>query len=114
MVEDPDAPDPAAPTRTFAHWIVTGLPPTTTSLAGGDDLPDGAVAGANGWGKRRWMGPNPPVGRHRYFFKIYALDVALASPGIKRLDLLSAIKGHILAQGELIGTYEKRTSHGPH
>jgi Raf kinase inhibitor-like YbhB/YbcL family protein len=124
LVDDPDAPDPAAPQRTWVHWIVTGIPPQTRELRGGNSLPDGAVMGTNDWGKRAWGGPNPPIGRHRYFFKVYALDIALASPGITKLELLAAIKRHILAQGELIGTYEKmperrsgkqhpeRTTHG--
>jgi Raf kinase inhibitor-like YbhB/YbcL family protein len=107
LVEDPDAPDPAAPTRTWVHWIVSGIAPTETTLAGGDNLPPGAAQGINDWGQRRWMGPNPPVGRHRYFFRVYALDIALASPNMRKAELLSAMKGHILAEGELIGTYEK-------
>jgi Raf kinase inhibitor-like YbhB/YbcL family protein len=107
MVEDPDAPDPRAPVRTFVHWIVTGIPATPTSFSGGNRLPDGAVPGTNDWGERTWMGPMPPVGRHRYFFKVFALDIALAAPGITKLELLAAMKGHILAQGEVVGTYEK-------
>jgi Raf kinase inhibitor-like YbhB/YbcL family protein len=106
IVEDPDAPNPAAPTTTFTHWIVTGIRPTTTSLPGGR-LPEGAVLGTNDWGNRAWQGPKPPIGRHRYFFKVFALDVALDAPGITREELLGTMKGHILAQGELIGTYEK-------
>lgn len=107
LVEDPDAPNPEAPTTTFTHWIVTGIPATARSLPGGDRLPDGAVAGTNDVGNRGWNGPNPPVGRHRYFFKVYALDVELDAPGIRRLELLGTLKGHVLAEGELIGTYEK-------
>jgi Raf kinase inhibitor-like YbhB/YbcL family protein len=107
IVEDPDAPNPDAPERTFTHWIVTGIPATTTGLRGGNSLPDRAVVGKNDWGKREWGGPNPPVGRHRYFFKVYALDIELDAPNTTRLELLAAMKGHILAQGELIGTYEK-------
>jgi Raf kinase inhibitor-like YbhB/YbcL family protein len=126
LVDDPDAPNPAAPQRTWVHWIVTGIPATTTSLPGGDWLPEGAAVGTNDWGERIWMGPLPPVGRHRYFFKIYALDIALQAPGITKLELLAAMKGHILAEGVLIGTYEKaherrsaeqgeeRTPHGRH
>ena len=106
IVDDPDAPDPAAPQRTWVHWVVTGIPATTTSLTSGS-LPHGAVQGTNDWGKRAWGGPNPPIGRHRYFFKIYALDIPLSSPGISKLELLAAMKGHVLAQGELVGTYEK-------
>lgn len=125
IVEDPDAPDPRAPTRTWTHWIVTGLAPSTTELDG--TLPAGAMMGKNDWGNRAWGGPNPPIGRHRYFFKVYALDINLDRPGLTRQELLAAIKGHILAQGELIGTYEKpaarrslakegaeRTKHGRH
>ena len=124
LVDDPDAPDPAAPQRTWTHWIVTGIPATVTSLRGGNALPEGASLGTNDWGKRAWGGPCPPIGRHRYFFKVYALDIALDAPGISRLELLAAMKGHIVAQGELIGTYEKmrekrsaakgpeRTTHG--
>ena len=107
LVEDPDAPDPAAPKRTWVHWIVTGIPASVMSLGGDSDLPAGAVQGINDWGQRRWMGPNPPVGRHRYFFRVYALDIALGSTQMRKAELLSAIKGHILAQGELIGTYKK-------
>jgi Raf kinase inhibitor-like YbhB/YbcL family protein len=93
-----------------------------TSLAGGA-LPERAKQGTNDWGRRGWNGPCPPIGRHRYFFRVYALDIVLDAPGITKIELLAAIKGHILAQGELIGTYEKihdkrsakrdrRTSHG--
>jgi Raf kinase inhibitor-like YbhB/YbcL family protein len=111
LVEDPDAPDPAAPQRTWVHWVVTGIPASATELRGEDKLPAGAVSGSNDWHKRGWGGPNPPIGRHRYFFKLFALDIPLATPGITKQDLLSAMKGHILAQGELIGTYEKPKRH---
>ena len=76
-------------------------------LRGGNSLPEGAKLGMNDCGKQAWCGPNPPIGRHRYFFRVYALDIALDSEGITKPELLAAIKGHILAQGELIGTYEK-------
>lgn len=107
IVDDPDAPNPAAPQRTWIHWVVTGIPPSVTSLPAGGPLPGGAAQGTNDWGRRRWGGPNPPVGRHRYFFKLYALDIPLAEPGITKQELLSAMKGHVLAEGELIGTYAK-------
>lgn len=107
LVEDPDAPNPEAPTMTFTHWIVTGLPASVTSVEAGERLPERAVAGTNDFGNRGWNGPSPPVGRHRYFFKIYALDMVLDAPGITRPELLGTMKGHILAEGELIGTYEK-------
>src|ERR1043165_828682 len=105
LVEDPDAPDPAAPTRTWVHWIVSGIAPLVTTLEAGN-LPAGAVQGLNDWGQRRWLGPKPPVGRHRYFFRVYALDIALPSAAMRKSELLAAMKGHIVAQGELIGTYE--------
>ena len=107
VVEDPDAPDPERPTTVFTHWVVTGIAPTTTQLRGGR-LPAGAVQGTNDFGRRAWGGPCPPVGRHRCFFKIYALDIPLDAPGITRFELLVAMRGHILAQGELVGTYQKK------
>lgn len=105
LVEDPDAPRG----RTWVHWIVTGISPTQTTLDG-NHLPSGATVGVNDWGQRSWMGPNPPDGRHRYFFKVFALDIALAAPNMRKPELLAAMKGHILARGELIGTYEKRAA----
>jgi hypothetical protein len=87
------------------HWIVTGIPAVVTSIDG--SLPDGAVFGTNDAGERGWTGPNPPIGRHRYFFRVFALDIDLHSPGMTKPELLAAIKGHVLAQGELIGTYER-------
>lgn len=105
LVEDPDAPNPDAPQRTFVHWVVTGVPAAVTSIDG--ELPEGAVAGTNDAGERAYMGPNPPIGRHRYFFRVFALDIELRSPGITKQELISAIQGHVLARGELIGTYER-------
>ena len=77
-----------------------------TSIEGA--LPDGAVFGANDYGERGWRGPKPPSGRHRYVFRVFALDNVPAKPGTTKPELMSAIKGHILAQGELIGTYDSR------
>jgi Raf kinase inhibitor-like YbhB/YbcL family protein len=104
LVEDPDAPDPDRPQRVWAHWIVTGIPPHVTALHGGR-LMTGAVAGTNDWGLRRWSGPQPRVGRHRYVFHLWALDIALRAEGITRARLLGAIDGHALAHGRLVGTY---------
>ena len=107
IVDDPDAPDPAAPKRVWVHWVVYDLPHATTSLADGA-LPPGARAGKNDWGKAEWGGPCPPVGRHRYFFKLYALDVVL--PDLReptKAALLEAMEGHVLAEAELVGTYQK-------
>jgi len=113
IVDDPDAPDPAAPTRTYVHWVVYNIPPTSTHLekgAGNDDslLPTGTLLGSNDWGKTEYGGPCPPIGRHRYFFKLYALDIVLPDlhqPNKKALE--EAMQGHILEKSELIGTYQK-------
>jgi Raf kinase inhibitor-like YbhB/YbcL family protein len=112
IVDDPDAPDPASPQMTWVHWVVYDLPPQDGSLAQGvkrNDLPPGTHEGLNDWHRTGFGGPCPPVGRHRYFHKVYALDVVL--PDLGRPDkaaLERAMKGHILAQAELIGTYQKR------
>ena len=111
IVDDPDAPDPAAPRMTWVHWVLYNVPATTTSLAEGSSnasLPAGSVEGRNDFGRVRFGGPCPPVGRHRYFHKLYALDVVL--PSGKALDkpaLEAAMKGHVLAHAELMGTYQK-------
>jgi Raf kinase inhibitor-like YbhB/YbcL family protein len=112
IVDDPDAPDPAAPKRTFVHWVVFEIPPTATGLpegAHGASLPPGAREGVNDGRHVGWMGPCPPVGRHRYFFHLYALDTrldALHEPTRGQLD--EAMRGHVLETGELVGTYQKR------
>lgn len=111
IVDDPDAPDPAAPQRTWVHWILYNLPATTDGLAEGitaAQLPAGTREGLNDWKRTGYGGPCPPVGRHRYFHKLYALDAVL--PDLGRPDkarLLKAIEGHVLARAELIGTYER-------
>ena len=111
IVDDPDAPDPAKPQRVYVHWVVYNLPATATALpenAAKAALPKGAVQGKNDWGKAEYGGPCPPIGRHRYFFKLYALDAELAglsSP--TKADLERAMKGHVVDSGELIGTYQK-------
>jgi len=112
IVDDPDAPDPAAPRMTWVHWVLFNLPPDTTGLAEGvasRDLPRGTGEGLNDWKRTGYGGPCPPVGRHRYFFKLYALDTALE--GLTRptkAAVETAMKGHVLAQAELIGTYQKQ------
>ena len=111
IVDDPDAPDPAAPKVTWVHWVLYDLPPSTPGLA--DDvahgkLPAGARVGSNGWNKPGWGGPCPPIGRHRYFFKLYALDVVLGDRGaLTAHQLERAMKGHVLAQTQWVGTYQK-------
>jgi Raf kinase inhibitor-like YbhB/YbcL family protein len=111
VVDDPDAPDPAKPQRVWVHWVVYDLPPTATELprSAAEALPSGARHGNNDWAKPTWGGPCPPIGRHRYFHKIYALDTMLGDLGSPtKADLERAMKGHVLAQGELVGTYQKR------
>ena len=111
IVDDPDAPDPAKPQRVYVHWVVYNIPAQTTSFAENaskSGMPAGAVQGKNDWGKPEYGGPCPPIGRHRYFFKLYALDTTLA--GLKdatKADVERAMKGHVVDSGELMGTYQK-------
>jgi Raf kinase inhibitor-like YbhB/YbcL family protein len=108
VVDDPDAPDPAAPKTVWVHWVVHELPPDTAGLPEGGALPAGARQGLNDWKRAGYGGPCPPIGRHRYFFKLYALDAPLDVPsGLDKNALLAAMEGKVLAQGELIGTYER-------
>jgi Raf kinase inhibitor-like YbhB/YbcL family protein len=103
IVDDPDAPDPAAPKQTWVHLVVSNIPAAVTSMPA-----KSGVAGKNDFGKLGWGGPCPPIGRHRYFFKVYALDADnLGREGMTNAELLTAINGHVLAKGELIGTYQK-------
>jgi Raf kinase inhibitor-like YbhB/YbcL family protein len=110
IVDDPDAPDPAAPRITWVHWVLYNLPPDSTGLPKGvKDLPAATREGVNDWKRTGYGGPCPPIGRHRYFHKLYALDAVLddlGKPTKARLE--EAMKGHVLEQAELIGTYEKQ------
>lgn len=109
IVDDPDAPDPASPRMTWVHWLLSDLPATTTGLPEAlQQLPSGAVAGVNDFKRTRYGGPCPPIGRHRYFFKLYALDQKLALVKPNKAAIEAAMKGHVLAHAELIGTYEKK------
>jgi Raf kinase inhibitor-like YbhB/YbcL family protein len=112
LVEDPDAPDPAAPQRIFTHWVIYNLPFDSTGLVenvGLDTLPRGARFGQNDFERTRWGGPCPPIGRHRYYFKLYALDSPVPTAQVlTRSGLLDAVDGHVLAYAELMGTFEKR------
>jgi len=110
IVDDPDAPDPAAPKMTWVHWVLYNLPPTANGLPeGASVLPAGALQGLNDWQRTGYGGPCPPIGRHRYFFKLYALDTVLPDLGRPTKAMLEkAMKGHILVQTELTGTYQKR------
>ena len=112
IVDDPDAPDPAAPQRTWVHWVLYNLPAAAGSLpegVGRDALPAGTREGSNDWKRTGYGGPCPPVGRHRYFHKLYALDTVLPDLGrVTKARLEQAMGGHVLAHTELIGTYEKK------
>jgi Raf kinase inhibitor-like YbhB/YbcL family protein len=111
IVDDPDAPDPAAPRLTFVHWVVYNLPAAATGLPEGAEaavLPPGARAGSNDWRRTSYGGPCPPIGRHRYFFKLYALDAALPEGGAAtKAAVVEAMRGHVLAEAQLMGTYQK-------
>jgi Raf kinase inhibitor-like YbhB/YbcL family protein len=109
IVDDPDAPDPRAPRMTWVHWVLYDIPATVTSLPEGLDAASiGAREGLNDWRASGYRGPCPPVGRHRYFHKLYALDALL--PDLGRADkaaLERAMQGHILGQAALVGTFAK-------
>ena len=109
IVDDPDAPDPAAPKRTWVHWVLYNIPASAAGLKqAAAELPAGTRDGRNDWQRTGYGGPCPPVGRHRYFFKLYALDTALpdlGQPDKARLE--QAMQGHILAKTELIGLYQR-------
>jgi len=113
LVEDPDAPDPEMPKMTFVHWVVYDIPPETASIAEGQPQ-ESEIEGLGTQGKTDFKhfwyeGPCPPVGRHRYFFKLYALDSTLDLPGGKtRAEILEAMEGRILDQAELMGLYIKQ------
>lgn len=111
LVEDPDAPDPAAPRMTWAHWVLYDLPPDSRGLARAvppSELPPGTRQGRNDWKRTGWDGPCPPTGRHRYFFRLFALDTVLGDLGKPaRARLLEAMSGHTIARAELMGTYER-------
>ncbi|HWG32816.1 MAG TPA: YbhB/YbcL family Raf kinase inhibitor-like protein [Gemmatimonadaceae bacterium] len=110
IVDDPDAPDPAAPKMTYVHWVAYNIPPATTMLAEGAGkgaMPAGTGNGYNDWKKPEYGGPCPPIGRHRYFFKLSALDTTLDLSRPTKADLEAAMKGHVLGTAQLMGTYQK-------
>jgi Raf kinase inhibitor-like YbhB/YbcL family protein len=110
IVDDPDVPDPAAPKRTWVHWVVWDLPPGTTHLEAGASgrLPGAGREGMNDSRGRGWDGPCPPIGRHRYVHKLYALDRMLGElRDPTKAGLLRAMQGHVLGSAELVGTYER-------
>jgi Raf kinase inhibitor-like YbhB/YbcL family protein len=112
IVDDPDAPDPAAPKRTYVHWVLFDIPADADNLPQGvasSALPAGTREGFNDWDRAGYGGPCPPIGRHRYFFKLSALDTVLGDLGrAKKADVERAVKGHVLAHAELVGTYARQ------
>jgi Raf kinase inhibitor-like YbhB/YbcL family protein len=102
ICEDPDA-------HVFTHWVVAGIAPLTTHFDPSAP-PPGTAFGKNDHGSIGWYGPNPPSGRHRYVFRVFAIDFNLDEEGLSKDELYAAIEGHVLARGELVGTYEKKAS----
>lgn len=110
IVDDPDAPDPAAPKMTWVHWVLYNIPMSVSSLPeGAKQLPAATLEGLNDWKRTGYGGPCPPVGRHRYFHKLYALDTVLPDLGRpSKAKLEAQMKGRVIAQAELVGIYQKR------
>jgi len=111
IVDDPDAPDPAAPKMTWVHWVLYNIPPSANGLPQGvspKELPTDTLQGVSDFNRTGYGGPCPPVGRHRYFHKLYALDVVLPDLNKPRKqDVEKSTRGHIVEQAVLIGTYQK-------
>lgn len=111
IVDDPDAPDPAAPRTTWVHWVLYNIPPDSKGLRESAEfagLPPGTLQGINDWHRTGYGGPCPPIGRHRYFFKLYALDVLLADLANPAKPVLEkATRGHVLGHAELVGLYQR-------
>jgi len=112
IVDDPDAPDPKAPKMTWVHWVLYNLPPAARGLpeaVAAKDLPAGTREGTNDWKSTGYGGPCPPIGRHRYFHKLYALDTVLPDLGAAaKAQVETAMKGHVVGHAELMGTYQKK------
>ncbi|CAL1240085.1 YbhB/YbcL family Raf kinase inhibitor-like protein [Candidatus Methylocalor cossyra] len=112
IVDDPDAPDPKAPKTTWVHWVLYNIPPSAPGLSEGiapEKLPAGTLQGQNDWKRTGYGGPCPPVGQHRYFHKLYALDTVLpdlGQPDKRRIE--QAMQGHVLAEAQLVGLYQRR------
>ena len=115
IVDDPDAPDPSAPKMTWVHWLLYNIPVSATDLTEGvtaNRLPAGTLQGINDWHSTGYGGPCPPIGRHRYFFKLYALDSVL--PDLKnptKATLEKVMQSHVLDQASLIGLYQRHAAH---
>ncbi|SFP90036.1 phospholipid-binding protein, PBP family [Nitrosomonas cryotolerans] len=114
IVDDPDAPDPDAPKMTWVHWVLYNIPPDVSGLAEGvteKKLPPGTLQGMNDWQHTGYGGPCPPIGRHRYFHKLYALGTMLPDLQIPTKAVLeNTMRGHIIANTELIGCYQRQSS----
>ncbi len=110
FIDDPDAPDPAHPRMDWTHWLLYNIPPQTLSLVEGvRDLPAGTRMGFTDFRREEYSGPCPPIGNHRYFHRLYALDIVLPDLGkASKRDIESAMKGHVLGEAELIGKYSRR------
>jgi Raf kinase inhibitor-like YbhB/YbcL family protein len=110
IVDDPDAPDPAAPRQVYVHWVLYNIPPSASGLGEAvKKLPSGTLDGKNDWHRTGYGGPCPPIGRHRYFHKLYALDVVLPDLGTpSKTALEQAMLGHVLEMAEIVGTYQKK------
>jgi len=105
IMDDPDAVKPAG--KVWDHWIVFNIPPSTSIIKEGEEPP--GVPGLGTGGNKGYSGPCPPDGEHRYFFKVYALDIELDLPaGAVKQDILAAMDGHILAEAELVGLYNRK------
>ena len=109
IVDDPDAPDPAAPRTIWVHWVLYNIPANCPGLPEAVSLlPSGCLEGLNDWQRTGYGGPCPPIGRHRYFHKLYALDVVLPDLGKPtKAQLEQVMRGHVIAEAQLIGTYQK-------
>jgi len=111
ILDDPDAPDPKAPKMTWVHWVLYNIPPNINNLQQAiksSDLPSGTLEGLNDWKRNGYGGPCPPIGRHRYFHKLYALDEVLPDLGNPtKAKIEAAMAGHIIASAELVGTYQR-------
>jgi Raf kinase inhibitor-like YbhB/YbcL family protein len=111
IVDDPDAPDPAAPRTIWVHWVLYNLPPDAIGLPEGvvaEKLPTGTLQGLNDWQHPSYGGPCPPIGSHRYFHKLFALNTVL--PDLNhptKAALERAMQGHVIARSELIGRYQR-------
>ena len=116
IVDDPDCPDPAAPKRVWVHWLRYNLPPDASALVegAGNQSPGSAHEALTDSGSHGYHGPCPPIGRHRYYFRLFALDRMLPDLGerARRRELERAMDGHVLGTAILMGTYERSRSGG--